>query len=101
MPGTRITDQRMRSYLQSRRTHTRALAAARAGSSERPARRIKRDPRLPSRKAAGPHRGGDATRGAGRAVRAGEVPPLLEAMPALRPITVLEELEEIAEGASA
>jgi hypothetical protein len=50
--------------MQFRRTHTQALAAAKAGFSERAARRIERDPRLPSQKAA--DRGGGPTRRAGR-----------------------------------
>jgi hypothetical protein len=92
VPGTRITDQQMSLYMQFRRTHPQAVAAAKAGFSERSARRIERDPRLPSQKAAG--RGAAAPRPDGLAtVWAGEVLPLLEAMPALRPITVLEELE--------
>ena len=92
MPGTRITDQQMRVYMHHRQTHTQAVAAAKAGFSERSARRIDRDPRLPSQKLAG---------GPARATPSGpldavwtlDVLPLLEAMPSLRPITILEELE--------
>src|SRR4051794_25547886 len=82
----------MRVYMHHRQTHTQAVAAAKAGFSERSARRIDRDPRLPSQKLAG---------GPARATPSGpldavwtlDVLPLLEAMPSLRPITILEELE--------
>lgn len=91
MPGTRITDQQMRLYMQFRQTHTQATAAAKAGLSERSARRFERDPRLPSQKAA--DRGPETRPGPLAVIWAGEVVPLLEAMPSLRPITILEELE--------
>jgi hypothetical protein len=77
--------------MQFRQTHTQATAAAKAGFSERSARRFERDPRLPSQKAAerGPERRLDPL----AVIWAGEVVPLLEALPGLRPITILEELE--------
>ncbi len=40
MPGTHITDQQVRLYLNIRKTKSQALAAAKAGISERSARRI-------------------------------------------------------------
>lgn len=90
MPGTRITDQQVRLYMHHRQTHTQAVAAAKAGFSERSGRRIDRDPRLPSQKAA--TRLGVAGDDRLGAVWADEVLPMLEAIPGLRPITVLEEL---------
>ena len=74
-----------------RRTDTQATAAAKAGFSERTARRLERDPRLPSQKRA------DAPSRPTPAhpiddVWAADAVPLLEAMPGLRPITLLEEL---------
>ena len=91
MPGTRITDQQMRWYMRFRQTHTQATAAAKAGFSERSARRFERDPRLPSQKAA--DRGPETRPDPLAVIWAAEVVPLLEAMPNLRPITILEELE--------
>jgi hypothetical protein len=91
VPGTRITDQQMRLYMQFRQTHTQATAAAKAGLSERSARRFERDPRLPSQKAA--DRRPETRPDPLAVIWAGEVVPLLEAMPGLRPITILEELE--------
>jgi len=74
-----------------RRTDTQATAAAKAGFSERTARRLERDPRLPAQKRA------DAPPRPAPAhpiddVWATDAVPLLEAMPGLRPITLLEEL---------
>jgi hypothetical protein len=76
--------------MESRRQHTQRVAAARAGISERSARRIDRDP----------SRGGDRperhwrTRGDPLAgVWETELVPLLEATPALKAVTLLEELE--------
>lgn len=40
MSGCRITDQQVKRYMNYRKTHTQALAAAKAGISERSARRI-------------------------------------------------------------
>jgi hypothetical protein len=78
--------------MQHRQTHTQAVAAAKAGFSERSARRIDRDPRLPSQKlAARPARATPS--GPLDVVWISDVLPLLEAMPSLRPITILEELE--------
>jgi hypothetical protein len=77
--------------MQFRQTHTQAIAAAKAGFSERSARRFERDPRLPSQKSA--DRRPETRPDALAVIWAGEVVPLLEAMPNLRPITILEELE--------
>jgi hypothetical protein len=50
MPGHHIPDQQVYFYMVQRRHHTQAVAAAKAGISERSARRIEKDPRLPSQK---------------------------------------------------
>ena len=50
MSGTRITDQQVRLYMNNRKHHTQEVAAAKAGISERSARRIERDDQLPSQK---------------------------------------------------
>lgn len=50
MPGHHIPDQQVYLYMVQRRHHTQAVSAAKAGISERSARRIEKDPRLPSQK---------------------------------------------------
>jgi hypothetical protein len=72
-----------------RRTHTRQLAAARAGVSPSTGARLDVDPRLPSQQ--------QAPRGRRRpdplaAVWAAEIVPMLQAAPGLRPFAVFEEM---------
>ena len=50
MPGKPVTDQQTRIYMTDRRKYTQRTAAARAGFSERTARRVEADPRLPSQR---------------------------------------------------
>ena len=50
MPGKPVIDQQVRAYMQDRHRHSQRAAAARAGFSERTARRIDADPRLPSQR---------------------------------------------------
>ena len=50
MPGPHITDQQVHRYMSQRLHHTQAVAAAKAGISERSARRIDKDPRLSPQK---------------------------------------------------
>lgn len=50
MPGPHISDQQVYLFMVYRRHHTQAVAAAKAGISERSARRIEKDPCLPSQK---------------------------------------------------
>jgi hypothetical protein len=50
MPGFHISDQQVFLFMTHRRHHTQSVAAAKAGISERSARRIEQDPRLPSQK---------------------------------------------------
>ena len=90
MPGKPVTDQQVRLYMQNRPRHSQRLAAARAGFSERTARRIEADPRLPS------HR---------RVERGRTVPdplaevwetmllPILERDPAVQAVTLLRHLQ--------
>lgn len=78
--------------MQFRRQDTQRLAAARAGMSERTARRIERDPCPPSQRSRPdrkPRRVADPLDGLWEA----DVLPLLRASPGLRPITVLEEMQ--------
>jgi len=89
VPGTHITDQQARLYMHHRRTHTRQLAAARAGVSPSTGARLDVDPRLPSQQ--------QAPRGRRRpdplvAVWAAEIVPMLQAAPGLRPFAVFEEM---------
>jgi hypothetical protein len=46
LPGKPINDQQVKLYMRERRLHTQTVAAARAGFSERTARRIDADPNL-------------------------------------------------------
>jgi hypothetical protein len=48
MPGLHVTDTQVRLYMTKRTQHTKAAAAAMSGISERTARGIDRDPKLPS-----------------------------------------------------
>jgi hypothetical protein len=50
MPGNHIPDQQVFLYMVQRRHHTQVVSATKAGISERSARRIEKDPRLPSQK---------------------------------------------------
>jgi hypothetical protein len=74
-----------------RRRDTQRLAAARAGLSERTARRIERDPQLPShRPSTSPSRRLIADPLAG--LWESDILPLLQSRPGLQPITLLEEM---------
>lgn len=93
MPGKPVNDQQVRVYMHDRTRHTQRTAAARAGFSERTARRIEADPRPPSRR---------------RIERGRTVPdplaevwqpllvPILERDPAVQAITLLRHLQMIA-----
>ena len=77
--------------MENRRHHTQRIAAARSGLSERTGRRIERDPRLPSQKAAErPPRRQSADPFGG--LWDSDILPLLVARPGLRPVTLLEEM---------
>src|SRR3546814_10941425 len=55
MPGHHISDQQVFLFMTHRRHHTQAVAAAKAGISERSARRIENDPQLPSHQTTARH----------------------------------------------
>lgn len=90
MPGRPVTDQQMRVYMIDRLNYSQRVAAARSGFSERTARRIEADPRLPSQK---------------KACRGRTVPdpleavwepvllPILERDPAVQAVTLLRHLQ--------
>jgi transposase InsO family protein len=89
LPGRHVTDRQMRLYMQFRKIHPLAVAAAKTGFSASTAYRLDQDPRPPSqKKARRGRRRPDPLEGVWEA----EVVPMLEAAPSLRPITVFEEL---------
>jgi hypothetical protein len=86
LPGKPITDQQWRLYMRERQRHNQAIAAARAGMSERTARRHEKDPRKPSERR--PTRGRtvpDPLEGVWEA----ELVPMLETDSSLKPVTLL------------
>ncbi len=90
MPGKPVTDQQVRLYMQDRHRHSQRAAAARAGFSERTARRIDADPRLPSQRQ--PERGrtvADPLEAVWEAV----LLPILERDPAVQAVTLLRHLQ--------
>ena len=90
MPGKPVTDQQVRLYMQERPFHSRRIAAARAGFSERTARRLDGDPRLPSQRQ--PERGRtvpDPLAGVWQSV----LLPILERDPAVQAVTLLRHLQ--------
>jgi transposase InsO family protein len=90
MPGKRITDHQVHQYKQDRNRMTQVAAAARAGLSERSARRIEQSQTLPSQAPARTWR----TRPDPLApVWEDEVVPLLHSDPLLNAVTLLEELQ--------
>ena len=91
MPGKHLNDQQVRTYMDHCRTHLQQTSAAKAGISERSARRIDRDPILLSqRKRPRIYR----TRvNPFEDVWEAEIVPLLRAMPSLQAITILRELQ--------
>lgn len=77
--------------MQFRRHHPQCIAAAKAGFSERTARRIESAHRAPPREAAEPRP--RATPDPFDGLWDAEIRPMLEAEPRLRPITLLEEMQ--------
>jgi DNA replication protein DnaC len=89
LAGRHVTDQQMRLFMSLRRTHSPAVAGAKAGFSSSAAYRFEKDPRLPTQK--------KSPRERRRAdpfadVWENDVLPMLKAAPGLRPISVFEEL---------
>jgi hypothetical protein len=89
LAGRHVTDQQMRLFMSLRRTHSPAVAGAKAGFSSSAAYRFEKDPRLPTQK--------KSPRERRRAdpfadVWENDVLPMLKAAPGLRPIAVFEEL---------
>ena len=90
MPGKRITDHQVHQYKKDRNQMTQVAAAARAGLSERSARRIEQSPSLPSQRE--PRAWRTRTDPLSEVWEA-EVVPLLQADARLNAVTLLEELQ--------
>jgi len=90
VPGRPVTDQQARAYMQDRLRHSQRAAAARAGFSERTARRIDADPRLPSQRK--PERGRTVPDPLA-AVWEPVLLPILERDPAVQAVTLLRHLQ--------
>lgn len=91
MPGTRITDQQVCLYMNLRKNKSQALAAAKAGVSERSARRIERAGAMPSQQ---PRRYWRSRADPFADVWDSEVVPLLRSAPKLMAITLLRKLQD-------
>ena len=92
MPGQRITDQQVRLYMNKRKQGcTQKVAAAKAGLSERSARRIDKGTVTTS---PNPRRHWRTREDPLIDVWQSEIVPLLEANPGLSPITLLEYLDD-------
>lgn len=91
MPGLHVTDQQVVRYMSQRPNHTQAIAAAKSGFSERTARRLDHDLRLPSQKS--PERAWRT-----RTDPLTEVWPraleMLKTMPGIMAVTIFETLQE-------
>lgn len=90
MPGKRITDHQVHKYKQHRNKFSQVAAAAKAGISERSARRIDDAPNLPSQR---PERNWRTREDPLSAVWDSEVVPLLQSDARLNAVTLLEELQ--------
>jgi hypothetical protein len=91
MPGKRITDHQVHKYKQHRTQVGQSAAAAKAGISERSARRIESASELPSQR---PPRSWRTRADPISEVWEAEVVPLLQADPMLQSVAVLQELEQ-------
>jgi hypothetical protein len=89
MPSRPVTDQQVQRYMHYRQQHTQAIAAAKAGMSERTARKFERDPKLPSQRKAPRHwrTRPDPGRAMGRSSHRCSANPGL-------PVTIFEELQD-------
>ena len=95
MPGKTITDHQVHKYKQHRNKLSQVASAAKAGISERSARRIEVAQRLPSQR---PHRNWRTREDPLSAVWDSEVIPLLQTDARLNAVTLLEELQRRSPG---
>jgi hypothetical protein len=91
VPRTRITDQQVCLYMKIRKHNTQQLAAAKAGITERSARRIESSVTLPSQH---PRRYWRSRSDPFVEVWDSEIVPLLQRAPKLMAITLLHKLQE-------
>lgn len=96
MPGKRISDFQVLKYKAQRRQHSQAAAAAKAGISERSARRIDVLEELPSQR---PERQWRTRIDPLAAVWDAELLPLVQCNPQLNAVSLLEELQRRYPGA--
>jgi len=89
--GHHITDQQIKLYMKHRFRHTQAAATAKAGFSERTARRLEADPQARPRTQHEP-RTWRARQNPLADVWDSDIAPMLVAAPDLRPVTILDEL---------
>jgi hypothetical protein len=90
VPGKPVTDQQVRAYMQDRLRYSQGAAAARAGLSERTARRLEADPCLPSQRQA---ERGRTVPDPLAAVWEPVLLPILENDPAVQAVTLLRHLQ--------
>lgn len=90
MPGKRITDHQVHKFKQHRQKLPQSASAAKAGISERSARRIERSETLPSQR---PARSWRTRPDPLAAAWDSEVVPLLRMDPQLNAVTLLDELQ--------
>jgi hypothetical protein len=90
MPGKRITDHQVHKYKQHRNQLSQVASAAKAGISERSARRIEDANHLPSQR---PERNWRTRTDPLEAVWDSEVVPMLQTDVRLSAVTLLEELQ--------
>jgi hypothetical protein len=91
VPGTHITDQQVRLYMNIRKNKSQELAAAKAGISERSARRIDGAVTLPSQN---PRRYWRSRADPFIDVWDTEIVPLLRGVPKLMAVTLLRKLQD-------
>ena len=92
MPGNPVNDQQVSLYMHDRQTHSQRTAAARAGFSERTARRIDADPRLPSQRKI---ERGRTVADPLTEVWERDLLPILEREPAVQAVTLLRHLQQL------
>jgi len=90
VPGKPVTDQQVRTYMQDRLRHNQHVAAARAGFSERTARRVEAAPGLPSQRQA---ERGRTVPDPLVAVWQPVLLPILQNDPAVQAVTLLRHLQ--------
>jgi hypothetical protein len=90
MPGQRITDQQVRLYMDKKKESSQAVAAAKAGFSERSARNIEKQ----GYEVARAERNWQTRKNPFEGVWERDILPLLEANPELQAKTLLEHLQQ-------